>query len=129
MLHGLLVKLKRPALTLSGMTEEMYMEPLPLFVISFGSLRIGMNKEHSSDTRIILNPILRGFHPDPSILRVDDDFYIANSTFQWFPGVRISHSRDLKHWRVLTHALTRVDQLDALPIWGPLGPMPYFRQG
>ncbi len=71
-----------------------------------------MNKEHSLDTRIILNPILRGFHPDPSILRVDGDFYIANSTFQWFPGVRISHSRDLKHWRVLTHALTRVDQLD-----------------
>jgi len=88
------------------------MEPLPLFVISFGSLRIGMDKEHSLDTHIILNPILRGFHPDPSILRVDDDFYVATSTFQWFPGVRISHSRDLKHWRVLTHALTRLDQLD-----------------
>src|SRR6266704_195897 len=65
------------------------MEPLPLFVVSFESLRIGMDKEHFQETHIILNPILRGFHPDPSILRVDDDFYIATSTFQWFPGVRI----------------------------------------
>ncbi len=67
-----------------------------------------MDDEHSLGTDIILNPILPGFHPDPSILRVDNDFYIATSTFEWFPGVRISHSRDLRNWRVLTHALTRL---------------------
>ncbi|AOZ90925.1 glycoside hydrolase family 43 protein [Paenibacillus crassostreae] len=61
---------------------------------------------------IIQNPILRGFHPDPSICRVGEDYYIATSTFEWFPGVLIHHSRDLVHWRPLTHALTRQSQLD-----------------
>jgi hypothetical protein len=42
-----------------------------------------------SSTRMISNPILRGFNPDPSILRVGDDYYIATSTFEWFPGVQI----------------------------------------
>ena len=49
----------------------------------------------------IRNPILRGFNPDPSIVRVGDDYYIATSTFEWFPGVQIHHSRDLVHWRLL----------------------------
>ncbi|WP_379161504.1 glycoside hydrolase family 43 protein [Paenibacillus sp. sgz5001063] len=61
---------------------------------------------------LIQNPILRGFHPDPSICRAGEDYYIATSTFEWFPGVRIHHSRDLVNWRVLTHALTRRSQLD-----------------
>ncbi|MFC5449862.1 glycoside hydrolase family 43 protein [Paenibacillus aestuarii] len=60
----------------------------------------------------IVNPILRGFNPDPSICRVGDDYYIATSTFEWFPGVQIHHSRDLIHWRLLTHVLTRKSQLD-----------------
>ena len=46
----------------------------------------------------IENPILKGFNPDPSILRVGDDYYIATSTFEWYPGVQIHHSRDLIHW-------------------------------
>lgn len=60
----------------------------------------------------IINPVLCGFHPDPSILRVEDDYYIAVSTFEWFPGVLIYHSRDMRHWRYITSALTRVSQLD-----------------
>ena len=47
-----------------------------------------------------------GFNPDPSIVRVGDDYYIATSTFEWFPGVQIHHSRDLVHWRLLTRPLT-----------------------
>jgi xylan 1,4-beta-xylosidase len=62
--------------------------------------------------RTIQNPILTGFNPDPSILRVDDDYYIATSTFEWFPGVQISHSRDLENWRVICRPLTRYSQLD-----------------
>lgn len=58
------------------------------------------------------NPILRGFNPDPSIIRVDDDYYIATSTFEWFPGVQIHHSRDLVNWRLLTRPLRRISQLD-----------------
>ena len=50
---------------------------------------------HVTDTPRIHNPILRGFNPDPSIVRVGDDYYIATSTFEWFPGVQIHHSRDL----------------------------------
>jgi xylan 1,4-beta-xylosidase len=60
----------------------------------------------------IENPVLRGFHPDPSILRVGGDFYIASSTFEWFPGVRLHHSRDLVHWQPIGYALDRASQLD-----------------
>jgi xylan 1,4-beta-xylosidase len=61
---------------------------------------------------MIINPILRGFNPDPSIIRVGDDYYIATSTFEWFPGVQIHHSRDLVHWRLVAHPLNRLSQLD-----------------
>jgi xylan 1,4-beta-xylosidase len=61
---------------------------------------------------MIRNPILPGFHPDPSIVRVGEDYYIATSTFEWFPGVRIHHSRDLVHWRTLKPPLTRPSQLE-----------------
>ncbi|MEK5166379.1 family 43 glycosylhydrolase [Paenibacillus sp. FSL R5-0527] len=45
--------------------------------------------------KTIVNPILSGFNPDPSIVRAGDDYYIATSTFEWFPGVRIHHSYEL----------------------------------
>ena len=73
----------------------------------------------------IRNPILPGFNPDPSIVRVGEDYYIATSTFEWFPGVQIHHSRDLVHWRLLTRPLTRPSQLnmlgdpDSCGIWAP----------
>jgi len=73
----------------------------------------------------IHNPILRGFNPDPSIVRVAGDYYIATSTFEWFPGVQIHHSRDLVHWRLLTRPLNRPSQLnmlgdpDSCGIWAP----------
>lgn len=49
----------------------------------------------------IKNPILPGFHPDPSIIRVGDDYYLATSTFEWFPGVGIYHSKDLQNWELI----------------------------
>ncbi len=73
----------------------------------------------------IHNPILPGFFPDPSIVRVGDDYYIANSSFEWFPGVPIHHSRDLANWRLIGHALTRESQLnlrgiaDSGGVWAP----------
>ena len=57
------------------------------------------------------NPIIPGFHPDPSVCRVGEDFYLVNSSFEYFPGVPIFHSRDLVHWRQIGHCLTRVSQL------------------
>ena len=60
------------------------------------------------------NPIIPGFHPDPSICRVGDDYYLANSSFEWFPGVPIYHSKDLVNWKLLGYALTRKEQLPNL---------------
>lgn len=71
------------------------------------------------------NPILPGFNPDPSIARLGEDYYIATSTFEWFPGVQIFHSRDLENWRLLTRPLTRSSQLnmlgdpDSCGVWAP----------
>ena len=58
------------------------------------------------------NPILPGFYPDPSICRVDEDYYLVTSTFEYFPGLPIFHSRDLVHWRQLGHVLDRPSQLN-----------------
>lgn len=60
----------------------------------------------------IHNPILPGFNPDPSIIRVGDDYYIATSTFEWYPGVQIHHSKDLIHWELISRPLKRISQLD-----------------
>jgi len=57
------------------------------------------------------NPIIPGFYPDPSICRVGEDYYLVNSSFEYFPGVPIFHSRDLVHWRQIGHCLTRASQL------------------
>ncbi|HEY7808369.1 MAG TPA: glycoside hydrolase family 43 protein [Croceibacterium sp.] len=58
------------------------------------------------------NPILPGFQPDPSIVRVGADFYLVNSTFAWFPGIPVYHSRDLVHWRQIGNAIDRPGMLD-----------------
>ncbi|SLN33424.1 Beta-xylosidase [Pseudoruegeria aquimaris] len=58
------------------------------------------------------NPILRGFNPDPSICRAGDTYYIATSTFEWYPGVRIHRSRDLENWEIAAMPLDRASQLD-----------------
>lgn len=73
----------------------------------------------------IRNPILRGFNPDPSIVRVGDDYYIATSTFEWYPGVQIHHSRDLANWELVARPLSRPGQLDmrgnpdSCGVWAP----------
>ena len=60
---------------------------------------------------IATNPILKGFYPDPSICRVGKDYYIVNSSFGYFPGVPIFHSRDLAHWEQIGNILDREEQL------------------
>ena len=75
--------------------------------------------------KTIHNPILKGFNPDPSIVRVGDDYYIATSTFEWYPGVQIHHSRDLVNWRLASRPLNRPEQLDlrgnpdSCGVWAP----------
>lgn len=73
---------------------------------------------------MISNPVLPGFNPDPSIVRKNEDYYIAVSTFEWMPGIPIYHSKDMKNWELITHVLdaTYLD-LKRLPsakgIWAP----------
>lgn len=64
---------------------------------------------------IIKNPILPGSYPDPSICRVGEDFYIANSSFSYFPGIPIFQSKDLVNWKQIGHALERPSQLAVDP--------------
>src|SRR5262249_36186795 len=86
------------------------------------SMIAGMSTDHPG---VIRNPILPGFNPDPSILRVGADYYIATSTFEWYPGVRIHHSRDLVTWRALGGVLDRRGLLelagcpDSGGVWAP----------
>ena len=74
---------------------------------------------------MIKNPILPGFNPDPCICRRGNDYYMAVSSFEWFPGIPIYHSKDLKNWELYTHVLTddTVVDLKKLPsakgIWAP----------
>ena len=73
----------------------------------------------------VMNPVLPGFNPDPSPVRVGDDYYIATSTFEWFPGICIHHSKDLVNWEILSYALTDETKFDikgmdtACGIWAP----------
>lgn len=70
------------------------------------------------------NPLIPGFNPDPSIVRVGDDFYLATSTFEYRPGIPIYHSRDLINWQLVGHVADRLEQLDRnvptnLGAWAP----------
>ena len=58
------------------------------------------------------NPIIKGFNPDPSICRVGDDYYLVTSTFEFFPGVPIYHSKNLVDWELINYCLTRDSQLN-----------------
>lgn len=74
---------------------------------------------------MIQNPIFPGFNPDPCICRKGEDYYVAVSTFEWFPGIPVYHSKDLKNWELYTHVLTddKAVDLKKLPsakgIWAP----------
>ena len=74
---------------------------------------------------LVSNPILPGFHPDPTICRVDSDYYICNSSFTWFPGLPIYKSRDLVNWQLIGHAIDREGMVslegvrDKDGIWAP----------
>jgi len=85
----------------------------------------GRSSRDGDDGEYITNPILPGFNPDPSIVRVGQDYYIATSTFEWFPGVQVHHSRDLVRWKLIGRPLSRPSQLnmignaDSDGVWAP----------
>lgn len=63
----------------------------------------------------VTNPVIPGFHPDPSVCRVGDDYYVVCSSFEYFPGIPVFHSRDLVHWTQIGNALDRPSQLRLPP--------------
>lgn len=62
----------------------------------------------------LVNPILSGFYPDPSVLKVDDNYYLINSTFSYFPGIPVFHSKDLKNWKQIGNVISRPSQMNFL---------------
>ena len=78
------------------------------------------------------NPILPGFYPDPSICRVNEDYYLVTSTFEYYPGIPIFHSKDLVHWNQIGHVLDRPSQLELdsiKPSGGVFAPTIRFHNG
>ena len=67
------------------------------------------------------NPVITGFNPDPSICRVGDDFYLVTSSFEYFPGVPVYHSRNLADWECIGHCLTQTMQLKLKNSWNSGG--------
>jgi xylan 1,4-beta-xylosidase len=84
-----------------------------------------VRSEETEPRTMIRNPILPGFNPDPSICRVGSEYFIATSTFEWYPGVQIHRSRDLVNWKLVGRPLDRASQLDmrgnpdSCGIWAP----------
>lgn len=62
----------------------------------------------------LINPILKGFYPDPSIVKVGSDYYLVNSTFSYFPGLPVMHSKDLKNWKQIGNVISRPSQMNFL---------------
>ncbi len=82
------------------------LQSICLFVVFFSSLSFSQ----TGDT--FTNPILAGFYPDPSICKVGEDYYLVNSTFSYYPGIPVFHSKDLVHWKLIGHVLDRPEQLN-----------------
>ncbi|WP_304237818.1 glycoside hydrolase family 43 protein [Jiulongibacter sediminis] len=78
------------------------------FLVFFCSLTLLVNAQSIT----LVNPIMKGFYPDPSIVQVGPDYYLVNSTFSYFPGLPILHSRDLKNWEQIGNVIDRPSQMD-----------------
>lgn len=68
-----------------------------------------------------VNPVIPGFFPDPSVVRVGGDYYCVNSTFEYFPGIIISHSKDLIHWKQIGNVFSKSNELDLNHFWDGMG--------
>ncbi|RDV29349.1 glycoside hydrolase family 43 protein [Alteromonas aestuariivivens] len=93
------------------------MRLLATMVIVAGALTSASALGNSAETDVqktFSNPILPGFHPDPSVTRVGDDYYLATSSFEWFPAVPIFHSKDLVNWELINYAVSKPEYLSAL---------------
>jgi beta-xylosidase len=92
-----------------------------------------LNASESGKVGIKLpNPLIPGFNPDPSIVRVGEDYYLATSTFEFLPGLPIYHSRNLIDWQLIGHVVTREGQMQMIgvpTIGGAWAPTIRYRDG
>ncbi|WP_158797741.1 glycoside hydrolase family 43 protein [Pedobacter sp. L105] len=68
----------------------------------------------AQETHVLTNPVLSGFYPDPSICKTGTDYYLVNSTFAYFPGIPVFHSKDLSHWKQVGNVISRPSQMNFL---------------
>jgi xylan 1,4-beta-xylosidase len=115
---------------------------LRLLIVVLGLL-LSCNPGHREDIPIspdnsssvsysVTNPVIPGFNPDPCIIRVDNDYYIVTSSFEWFPGIPVYHSRDLVNWKQTGHILTKESQLNLRGVGNSSGvyaPSIHFSKG
>jgi xylan 1,4-beta-xylosidase len=78
----------------------------------FTAFCLVINYTISAQTTTLVNPILTGFYPDPSVVQVGKDYYLVNSTFSYFPGIPVFHSQDLKNWKQIGNVISRPSQMD-----------------
>lgn len=96
----------------SGQARETSPPPIASFDSFSYAGTDGVAADRCERARCFRNPILAGFYPDPSIVRVGRDYYLVASTFAYYPGVPVFHSRDLVNWRQIGNAINRPSQLD-----------------
>jgi xylan 1,4-beta-xylosidase len=82
-----------------------------IFALAFTTVGLLLSHSLLAQTTLI-NPIMTGFYPDPSIVRVGTDYYLVNSTFSYFPGIPVLHSKDLKNWKQIGNVIDRPSQMD-----------------
>lgn len=82
------------------------MKRILIVLLTFCITVAAAGQDHGYD-----NPVIKGFNPDPSVCRVGDDYYLVTSSFQYFPGVPLYHSKDLIHWEQIGHVLDRESQI------------------
>lgn len=90
--------------------------PLPRLRRLLGALTalLLLNLASFAQSIVLTNPILSGFYPDPSVIRVGTDYYLVNSTFSYFPGIPVFHSKDLKNWKQIGNVISRPSQMNFL---------------
>jgi len=94
------------------MNRTRFFTSVVVLLLTIGGCADGPADHQEAKAGFFSNPIIPGFAPDPSIVRVEDDFFLINSTFEYFPGIPIYHSKDLVNWELISYVLHDPEQAD-----------------
>ena len=101
--------MNKSQIIIPGKTKHLAFLVIAVFSVMIGHSQIELSPK--SETFYYTNPIITGMNPDPSICRVGDDYYLITSTFGFYPGIPIYHSKDLVHWKLIGHGIHTPEQL------------------